>query len=146
MDGAEPFGDERGVVIVDSTHQPSPLANRLLESDPERSPVVQINQVHSLAVNETSKTALSRRELEVLSHIQLGLTNRQIAQRLFVSTNTVNKHVQQVLRKLEVSNRVQAAIYARTPVYEHLTGHQTFNTELGSRTGIRTRSTGAVCA
>ena len=55
---------------------------------------------------------LSPRELEVLQHIQLGLTNRQIAQRLFVSTNTINKHVQRVLRKLEVSNRVQAAIYA----------------------------------
>ena len=56
---------------------------------------------------------LSRRELEVLQNLQLGLTNRQIAQRLFISTNTVNKHVQRVLRKLEVSNRVQAAIYAR---------------------------------
>ena len=56
---------------------------------------------------------LSRRELDVLNHIQLGLTNRQIAQKLFVSTNTINKHVQQVLRKLEVSNRVQAAMYAR---------------------------------
>ena len=43
----------------------------------------------------------------------MGLTNRQIAARLFVSSNTVNKHVQQVLRKLAVRNRVQAAIYAR---------------------------------
>lgn len=59
-----------------------------------------------------NRTALSPRELEVLGHIQLGLSNRQIAQRLFVSTNTVNKHVQQVLRKLAVSNRVQAALYA----------------------------------
>jgi DNA-binding NarL/FixJ family response regulator len=66
-------------------------------------------------VNDVSQnhTALSRRELDVLDHIQLGLTNRQIAKRLFVSTNTVNKHVRQVLRKLAVSNRVQAAIYAR---------------------------------
>lgn len=54
---------------------------------------------------------LSRRERDVLDQIRLGLTNRQIAQRLVVSTNTVNKHVQSVLRKLEVSNRVQAAIY-----------------------------------
>ena len=54
---------------------------------------------------------LSAREFEVLNHIRMGLTNRQIAKRLFVSTNTVNKHVQQVLRKLNVSNRVQAAIY-----------------------------------
>lgn len=58
------------------------------------------------------RPALSPRELEVLGHIQLGLTNREIAQRLFVSTNTVNKHVQQVLRKLAVSNRVQAAMYS----------------------------------
>ena len=69
----------------------------------------------NVAVNEVfqNHAALSRRELEVLDHIQLGMTNRQIAHRLFVSTNTVNKHVQQVLRKLAVSNRVQAAIYAR---------------------------------
>ena len=70
-------------------------------------------------MNEAPKnpsTLLSRRELEVLVHIQLGLTNRQIAERLFVSSNTVNKHVQQVLRKLEVSNRVQAAICVRGAV------------------------------
>lgn len=57
-------------------------------------------------------TQLSRREVEVLEHLRLGLTNREIAQRLCVSTNTVNKHVQQVLKKLAVRNRVQAAIHA----------------------------------
>jgi DNA-binding NarL/FixJ family response regulator len=59
------------------------------------------------------QSTLSRREQEVLDHIQRGLTNRQIASRLYVSTNTVNKHVQQVLRKLEVTNRVQAAMWGR---------------------------------
>jgi two-component system, NarL family, nitrate/nitrite response regulator NarL len=54
---------------------------------------------------------LSRREHEVLDQIRLGLTNRQIAARLGVSTNTINKHVQEVLRKLEVDNRVQAALH-----------------------------------
>jgi len=54
---------------------------------------------------------LSRREREVLDQIRLGLTNRQIAARLGVSTNTINKHVQEVLRKLEVDNRVQAALH-----------------------------------
>lgn len=58
------------------------------------------------------EAALSRRELEVLGQLRLGLTNRQIAQRLFVSPNTINKHVQQVLRKLQVDNRVQAAMFA----------------------------------
>ncbi len=59
------------------------------------------------------ETALSGREREVLDHIQLGLTNRQIASQLFVSPNTVNKHVQSVLRKLGATNRVQAAMCHR---------------------------------
>ena len=54
---------------------------------------------------------LSRRERDVLEHIRRGLSNRQIAERLFVSTNTINKHVQKVFRKLGVTNRVQAAMY-----------------------------------
>ncbi len=59
------------------------------------------------------ETMLSRRERDVLEHIRRGLSNRQIAELLFVSTNTINKHVQQVFRKLGVSNRVQAAMYQR---------------------------------
>lgn len=59
------------------------------------------------------ETMLSRRERDVLEHIRRGLSNRQIAERLFVSTNTINKHVQKVFRKLGVSNRVQAAMYQR---------------------------------
>lgn len=55
---------------------------------------------------------LSRRELDVLQHIRLGLTNREIAERLFVSTNTINKHVHSVLTKLGVTNRVQAAVWS----------------------------------
>ena len=55
---------------------------------------------------------LSMREREVLDQIRLGLTNQQIADRLVISTNTINKHVQSVLRKLGVSNRLQAAIFA----------------------------------
>jgi DNA-binding NarL/FixJ family response regulator len=61
---------------------------------------------------DSDSTRLSVRELEVLGHLQLGLTNRQIADRLYISTNTINKHVQQVLRKLQVRNRVQAAMRA----------------------------------
>jgi len=57
--------------------------------------------------------ALSERETVVLDQIVLGLTNRQIAARLVVSTNTINKQVQSILRKFEVRNRVQAALYAR---------------------------------
>jgi DNA-binding NarL/FixJ family response regulator len=55
---------------------------------------------------------LSPRETEVLAEIRLGRTNREIAAKLRVSTTTVNKHVHQVLRKLRVRNRAEAAIVA----------------------------------
>lgn len=58
--------------------------------------------------------ALSPREVEVLAEIRLGRTNREIAERLGVSTATVNKHVHQVLSKLRVRNRAEAAIIAGT--------------------------------
>ena len=62
---------------------------------------------------ETDPAGLSQREHEVLGHLQRGLTSREIAHRLYISTNTVNKHVQQILRKLRVRNRVEAAVRAR---------------------------------
>ena len=52
---------------------------------------------------------LSPRETEVLRQIQLGLTNREIAQNLGVSVTTVNKQVQSVLRKTGARNRAHAA-------------------------------------
>jgi DNA-binding NarL/FixJ family response regulator len=55
---------------------------------------------------------LSPREIEVLAEIRLARTNREIAELLGVSTTTVNKHVHQVLRKLGVRNRSEAAIVA----------------------------------
>ncbi len=51
---------------------------------------------------------LTRREQEVLSELRRGRTNREIAQRLGVSITTINKHVQQVLKKLHVRTRAQA--------------------------------------
>jgi len=53
---------------------------------------------------------LTNRELEVLDEIRQGLTNREIALRLGVSTSTVNKHVHRVLSKLGARNRAQAAM------------------------------------
>lgn len=56
--------------------------------------------------------ALTPREVEVLGEIRLGRTNREIAAALGVSTTTVNKHVHQVLRKLRIRNRAEAATLA----------------------------------
>jgi len=61
-------------------------------------------------VSDTVK--LSKREREALVHLAQGLSNREIAKRLGISINTVNKHVQQIFTKLNVRNRVQAATKA----------------------------------
>jgi two-component system NarL family response regulator len=52
--------------------------------------------------------ALSRRELQVLAELRRGKSNKEIASQLGVSITTVNKHVQQVLKKLHVRTRSQA--------------------------------------
>ena len=55
---------------------------------------------------------LTKRELEVLKQLSFGLTNKEIAEALGISYETVKEHVQHVLRKLNVSDRTQAAVWA----------------------------------
>lgn len=56
--------------------------------------------------------ALTEREIEVLRHLGTGATNREIAKALYISENTVRNHVRNILEKLHLNNRVQAATYA----------------------------------
>jgi DNA-binding CsgD family transcriptional regulator len=62
---------------------------------------------------------LSRRELEVLALIAQGRTNREIGDRLFISQKTVGVHVGNILSKLGVSGRVEAAAVAIRLGLEH---------------------------
>jgi NarL family two-component system response regulator LiaR len=55
---------------------------------------------------------LSEREIEVLRLIAAGATNTEIAERLVISANTVKSHVSNVLSKLHLADRTQAAIFA----------------------------------
>lgn len=55
---------------------------------------------------------LTNREIEVLALITEGLSNQEIANRLFITIKTVKTHVSNILSKLEVSDRTQATIYA----------------------------------
>lgn len=67
--------------------------------------------------NESNKEllkikSLTKREYEVLTLIAEGLSNRSIADKLYISEKTVKNHVSSILKKLEVNDRIQAAIFA----------------------------------
>jgi two-component system nitrate/nitrite response regulator NarL len=81
---------------------PTPMLNRLIKQAPG---------------NENSKpdsggSDLSSREMQVLSHLASGKTNKQIARNLDITEATVKVHIKTVLRKLDLSNRTQAAVWA----------------------------------
>ena len=55
---------------------------------------------------------LTQREAQVLKHVALGLSNKEIGRSLEISVETVKEHVQNILRKIAVSDRTQAAVWA----------------------------------
>lgn len=57
---------------------------------------------------EIEKTGLSKRELEVLHLMAEGLSNEEVAERLYVSLNTIKTHTSRVFEKLDVKRRTQA--------------------------------------
>jgi DNA-binding NarL/FixJ family response regulator len=57
-------------------------------------------------------SGLTPRESQVLSHVAFGLSNDEIARSLQISVETVKEHVQNLLRKLNVNDRTQAAVWA----------------------------------
>ena len=61
---------------------------------------------------DSKLSVLSEREREVLGLLAEGLTNREIAARLFISEKTVRNHVSGVLRKLDFRHRTEAALFA----------------------------------
>ncbi len=62
--------------------------------------------------DKRKKFGLTKRELEVLTEIVSGYTNKEIAQKLTLSEDTVKHHVTNIFNKLGVSNRLELALYA----------------------------------
>jgi NarL family two-component system response regulator LiaR len=72
-----------------------------------------VQELHGAAQGAVNPfTELSERELEVLRLVADGLSNEEIAQRLVISEKTVKSHVSNILGKLHVADRTQAAVYA----------------------------------
>ncbi len=64
--------------------------------------------------------ALTARELQVLRQVARGQSNREIAEELFISENTVKNHIRNMLEKLQMKSRMEAAMYAvRTNLIEN---------------------------
>ena len=57
-------------------------------------------------------TPLTNREMQVLRHVALGLSNKEVGTSLNISVETVKEHVQNILRKIDATDRTQAAVWA----------------------------------
>ena len=55
---------------------------------------------------------LTNRELEVLKLLSFGMFNKEVAEKLSISERTVKNHVSNIFKKLEVTDRTQAAVFA----------------------------------
>ncbi len=65
-----------------------------------------------MADGEKGEQALTERELFVLRLVASGASNQELAQKLSISVNTVKSHLKNILEKLQLENRTQAATYA----------------------------------
>jgi len=71
------------------------------------------NPVEILTKNKKDTIVLSKRETEILEQLSKGLNYNLIADNLFISTGTVRKHIENIYKKLQVHNKLEAVIKAK---------------------------------
>ncbi|WP_422082247.1 response regulator transcription factor [Ulvibacterium sp.] len=74
----------------------------------KRNPTEQSGSSKEVDLTKIAKLGLSKREYEVLLEVSKGLSNKEIADKLFVSESTIKTHVSNVLLKLNAKRRTQA--------------------------------------
>ncbi len=62
--------------------------------------------------SDFEKTALTRREVEILALVSIGASNEEVGEKLFISPHTVKTHLYRIFQKIKVPNRFQAALWA----------------------------------
>lgn len=92
--------------------QPTIAKYVLTELQNETAPVVEKKSAQETDAVKSLKEALTEREQEILTLIAKGYKNKDIADQLFISEGTVKVHVNNILRKMGVSNRSEAIVKA----------------------------------
>ncbi len=100
-------GEEFGRVLIDIAAGEAPLSRGLAAKI-----LTEFARLAEPIARGSEKEELSERELDVLQLVAGGATNKEIAARLFISENTVNYHMKNILAKLHLRNRAQAVAYA----------------------------------
>jgi DNA-binding CsgD family transcriptional regulator len=105
-------------VLTEAAHQASALGAQTLYTEIEA-----LARLHRLPISaplapaEVSAFGLTGREAEILAWMSAGWSNRQIGEKLFISPKTVSVHISNILRKLNVTSRYEAADVARSNVF-----------------------------
>lgn len=113
-----PFGDlkemvERGLAGILDAATDLPLLRKAVEKVNEGELWLDRRIISSsLQTPENGRSHLSRREAEIMHFICEGLSNRQIAERLFISEQTVKSHCNHLFKKFGVASRLQLALSA----------------------------------
>lgn len=94
-------------VLLGSVHFATPRIARAVVTQATRQ-----SQLDLARTEVCGETGLTARELEVLEAVARGLPNRAVAEQLFLSDQTVKRHLRKVYRKLGVANRTEAAMTA----------------------------------
>jgi len=85
----------------------------LIEPSVARKVLAEFSRLPNNIPSEIPDSTMSKREREILSLIAQGMSNKQIAGRLFLAEGTVKNYVSSILQKLGVEDRTQAALLAR---------------------------------